>query len=352
MDAFTTVSTPQPELPEAQARELLATNFGLRGSLRPLLSERDQNFRVTTDDGRAFVFKVANSSERPVTTDFQIQALLHIEHRHCPVATPQLLRTVTGDVSVPLRIGDLTHVSRVVTYLPGELLSAVTTSPRLAADLGQSAAHLDRALAGFEHAGEGQILLWDMQRVDRLRDLLQYIADADLRAVVRGCIDDFDERVKPRLPDLRRQIIHADLHSANVLVRADDHDSVAGVIDFGDMLRAPLIMEVAIAAAYLRDIHGDALRLITPFVAGFNSIIPLQPLETELLFDLVRARLCATISILRCRSAMRGAGDQYSQEYMQSERTAETFLLRLNELGRAAFTERMRSACSHPQDLS
>jgi Ser/Thr protein kinase RdoA (MazF antagonist) len=346
MDAITAISTAQPELSEARALELLAGNFGLRGKLQPLLSERDQNFRVTTDDGRGFVFKIANSSESPVTTDFQIQALLHIESRNCPVATPQLQRTVTGDVALSLRIGDVTHVSRVVSYLPGELLSTVAMSARLAEELGQCAAHLDLALADFAHAGEGQTLLWDMQRADRLRDLLQYISDTGLRAAVAGCIDDFNAHVQPLLPGLRRQIIHADLHGDNVLVRADKHDSVAGVIDFGDMLRAPLIMEVAIAAAYLRAVDGDALRFIAPFVAGFNEVIRLDGVETDLLFDLIRARLSATISILRWRSAMRGAADQYSRDYMQSERTAETFLARLDELGRDAFTERMGSACA------
>jgi Ser/Thr protein kinase RdoA (MazF antagonist) len=346
MDAITAISTAQPELSEARALELLAENFGLRGKLRPLLSERDQNFRVTTDDGRVFVFKIANSAESPVTTDFQIQALLHIESRRCPVATPQLQRTVAGDVALSLRIDDVTHVSRVVSYLPGELLSTVATSPPLARHLGQCAAHLDLALSDFGHAGESQTLLWDMQRADRLCDLLQYIADTGLRAAVARCIDDFNARVQPLLPGLRRQIIHADLHGDNVLVRAGDRDTVAGVIDFGDMLRAPLIMEVAIAAAYLRAIDGDELRLIAPFVAGFNGVIPLDEAETGLLFDLVRARLSATISILRWRSAKRGAADPYSRDYMQSERSAETFLARLDILGRDAFTERVRFACS------
>ena len=352
MDAITAISTAQPELSEARALQLLAENFGLRGKLKPLLSERDQNFRLTADDGPVFVFKIANSSESPVTTDFQIRALLHIESRRCPVATPRIRRSVAGEVSEQLCVGDVTHVSRVVSYLAGELLSDVVTSPRLAAHLGQCAAELDLALADFAHPGENQPLLWDMQRVDRLREFLQYIADAKLRATVGACIDDFDARVKPRLPALRQQVIHADLHGDNVLVCSDNHNRVAGVIDFGDMLRAPLIMEVAIAAAYLRDLDGDSLRLIAPFVAAYNEVIPLHEVEIGLLFDLVRARLCATISILRCRSAMRGAADQYSQEYMQSERTADTFLLRLNELGRDAFTERMQSACSNAQELS
>jgi Ser/Thr protein kinase RdoA (MazF antagonist) len=98
VDAFTSLSTAQPVFSEASALQLLAAHFGIRGSLKPLLSERDQNYRVTTDEQGVFVFKIANSSESPVTTDFQIQALLHIESRRCPVATPRIRRTKTGEV--------------------------------------------------------------------------------------------------------------------------------------------------------------------------------------------------------------------------------------------------------------
>ena len=344
MDPIAAISTAPPCFSEAAAAQALASSFGLRGTLQPLLSERDQNFRVTTEDDRVFVFKIANRMESPVTADFQIRALLHVEGQRCPVATPVIQRTVSGGVSVQLLAGEIAHVSRVVSYLPGKLLSAVTISPQLAANLGRCAAHLDLALAGFEHAGENQALLWDLQRADRLRELLPFVTPPDLNAAVARCIDDFEARAKPMLRDLRQQVIHADLHGDNVLVEAEDHDAVAGVIDFGDMLRAPVIMEVAIAAAYLRALEGDALRLIVPFVASFDEVMPLLDIEVELLFDLVRARLAASISILRWRAALRGADDEYSRDYMLGERSAETFLARLDALGRDAFTQRMRSA--------
>ena len=56
--------------------------------------------------------------------------------------------------------------------------------------------------------------------------------------------------VKPRLAGLRHQVIHNDYHLFNVLVAQDDASRVTGIIDFGDMIRAPLVAEVATAAAY------------------------------------------------------------------------------------------------------
>ena len=337
MGALDAISSPQPDFSESAAKRTLAAEFGLDGELLPLVSERDQNFRVAAADGQQFVFKIANRAESSVTTDFQIKALLHIEQRQCPVATPRIVRTLAGNDSALIYDGDVAHVCRVVSYLQGTLLSELSTSPQLAQNLGESAARLDLAMVDFEHPGDSPQLLWDLQRAAGLRDLLPYIKEAALRAAVTACLDDFDARVEPALPALRRQVIHSDLHGDNVLADADHQNAIAGVIDFGDMVRAPLIMEVAVAASYLRNAQGDALSLIAPFVNAYNSFNPLQAEELELLFDLVRARLAATISILRWRIAQRGEDDEYASLHWQGESDAEAFLLRLDSLGRSEF---------------
>ena len=55
----------------------------------------------------------------------------------------------------------------------------------------------------------------------------------------------------PRLAALRAQVIHNDYHLYNVLVAPDDQARiVTGIIDFGDMVHAPLVGEVATAAAF------------------------------------------------------------------------------------------------------
>ncbi len=324
---------------------MLAADFGLTGELTSLVSERDQNFRVTSADGDRFVFKIANGSESAVTTDLQIQALLHIEDRHCAVATPIVQRTLAGAVSSRMADGGVSHVCRVVSYVAGVPLSETALSPKLAASFGQSAAALDIALADFVHAADSQTLLWDLQRTAELRPLLPYVDDATLRTAVCACLDDFDTLVRPALPSLRTQVIHADLNSDNVLVEKDDQDAIAGVIDFGDMTRAPLVMEVAVAASYLRVEDTDALLLIRPFVAAFHRVLPLLEDELTLLFDLIRARLAATITILRWRAAIRGKDDLYSSQFLLSEGSAETYLQRLDAFGRDAFTEKIRVVC-------
>ena len=347
-DPLQALACPSPRFAGAEVSSLIRDRYGLKATLRPLVSERDQNFHAVCDDSSEFVIKIANSVEPEDVTDFQIQALLHIERSGCPVPVPRVLRTQDGAIATEIRDGDVAHICRVVSYLPGTPIADLAQSATLAENLGVSLAQLGIALADFEHAGDRQVLLWDLQRAGALHGLLGYIHERELHDRVAACLVDFEQRVAPYLAALRGQVIHSDAHGSNVLA-GQDGETITGIIDFGDMLRAPLIMDVAIAAAYLRGEGADPLQLITPFVAGYHGVMRLDALEIDLLFDLVRARLAATITISRWRIAARGADDAYSLESAASERSAEHFLAALDGTARARFTARIRAACGLPK---
>ena len=335
-----TLAVPAPEIPENEVLDLLIREYGLQGKLTPLVSERDQNFRLDTTQGRQFVVKIANVAERAQITDFQIQALLHLEASACTVAVPKLVRTSAGEVSSNITTADTSNVLRVVSYLPGRPVEETVPGPGLAYALGQCLADLDRALGDFSHAGESQVLLWDMQRASELRDLMAHVSDPELQAMVNTCLDDFEERAAPQLPELRSQVIHNDLNPGNILITDTEPATVAGVIDFGDMLRAPLIIDVAIAAAYLRSTDDDTLAATQALIAGFDSIVPLEDRECQLLFDLIRMRLATTITILYWRKSARSEEDAYLKKALR-EQSSERFLRHINGMSRQGFADRV-----------
>ncbi|NNF39759.1 MAG: phosphotransferase, partial [Woeseiaceae bacterium] len=147
--------------------------------------------------------------------------------------------------------------------------------------------------------------------------------------------------VAPQIKALRTQVIHGDANPENILV-APSRRSVSGFIDFGDMLRAPLVFDVAIAAAYLRGDAANALDLIVPFVSGFHAALPLTEAELQLLYDLVRARLAATVTLLYWRLGARAHDDPYRQKTLQGEADAGRFLAVLDGLGRPGFEQALR----------
>jgi len=334
-----------PDLPVTAVKELVAEQYGLVGEFAPLISERDQNFRLKTADGNRFVVKIANAAEQEATTDFQIRALLHLERKACPVPVPTVVRTTAGEVATSIADDLSSHVLRVVSYVPGRPLERVTADARLANELGTCAARLDQCLGDFEHPGDSQSLLWDMQRASDLRALMPHIPEVELRAAVQGCLNDFEQHAAPEFSTLRRQIIHNDINPGNVLVSDSAPVSVAGVIDFGDMIRAPLIVDVAIAASYLRSDAEDPLGLSVALVAGYNEVTLLETNELDLLYYLVRMRLATTITMMYWRISERSGDDAYTQKALQNERSSERFLARTSALGRGQFADRLQAAC-------
>ncbi len=335
--------TGPPGIEEPALRSLLAEDYGVSGQLTPLLGERDQNTRVDSDTGQRFVLKIASAVEDPAVTDCQVQVLIHLERNGCPVAVPRVVSTVAGDPVTEISRGSHRHIARLVTYVEGLQLRDVVLTSDIAWSFGRRLAQLGDSMKDFKHPGDRQVLLWDMQRTLQLRPILQHTDDVDVRHAAGAVLDDFEQRVLPAFAGLRRQLIHSDANPENVLLDADKLE-VAGFIDFGDMLRAPLVVDVAVAASYLRDFGDDALQFILPFVAGYHSVTNLNEPELELLFDLVRARLVTTVSMLYWRLSARSEDDAYRQSTLSRESGAQIFLARLDDLGRRSFDQKLRDA--------
>jgi hydroxylysine kinase len=338
--ALSVIAQPPPQLDPVAVAGAVRAQFGLRGDLAPLVSERDQNFELHSVGGGRCVVKVANALEPATTTEFHTALLRHLEGL-ATARVPRVLLALDGQPLGEIAGGDRLHKLRVVTWVQGEQLANREPDKTLAQRFGAALASLDRALQGFSHPGDRPLLLWDLQRAAELRELTDCIEDGSARKAVTSAIDDFEHRILPAMPGLRSQVIHGDANPENVLLS----DEGIGFIDFSDAVRAPLICDVAIAASYLRSVGDEPLRVIGPFVAGYHAILPLETAEICLLFDLIRARLAATVTLLHWRQGARSAGDEYRQKSQASESDASHFLAALDALGRDEFTNKINRLC-------
>ncbi|WP_442865551.1 hypothetical protein [Acidocella sp. MX-AZ03] len=76
-----------------------------------------------------------------------------------------------------------------------------------------------------------------------------------------------------------------------------------GVIDFGDMLQAPLVQDLAVALAYLVPRGEGALGHAPSCVRAYGAMLPLTKLEQQLLPALTGARAALTLTIANWRAA-------------------------------------------------
>jgi len=290
-----------PDFSPAEAEEIAVRNFGVSGSARALVSERDQNFHLHCDDGRDFVLKISNPAEDPAVLDFQIQALLHIGRVRPELPVPHIAMSVEGTPSCTVDGADgRRFVTRLLSYLPGRVLDKMHASPALLRDVGASAARLGQALRGFFHPAARHEMLWDLTQFPKLRKRTHFIEDPGMRRKVEGVFERFEERVLPALKDMRAQVIHNDVSLNNTLVEAD---RVVGVVDFGDMIHAPLICDLAVPISELMVEAEDRFGTAMEIAAGYCSVEPLTAEEIAIVFDLVIARTAMALVVATWRAA-------------------------------------------------
>lgn len=331
-----------PVLAASDAARVAEEVFGIRiaAAAEPLESERDQNFRLDAGERGDLLLKIANSAEDPAVLDFQNRALQHIAERDPGLPVPRLVSTLAGDSSAVVTGPDgRPHIARVLTFLPGRLLGDVAPGPELLRSLGATLARLGRALRGFFHPAADHELLWDLKHAAALREHIDEIGDPARRALVDACLERFERQVLPVLPSLRAQVIHNDLSCHNTLVDAEGR-RVVGVIDFGDLVHAPLVNDLAVAVAEVMFDALDPVAAAAAIVSGFDRSETLRYEERVLLFDLVAARLAMGVVI----SAWRVKRHPENREYIVGDDTSLWRLLeRLPEIEpalRGAFLER------------
>lgn len=298
------LSAPPPVFSEDEAETLAKSHFGIIGRAARLTSERDANFRIKTADGISYVLKIANPVEALLVTNLQTRALLHIAAADPDLPVQRILPSVENEPEcILLDESGRPMVLRLFSYVEGTPLHQAPRSAEQRRNLGISLARLGLALRDFSHPAADHELLWDIKHAARLWQFLPFVEDQDRRGLVERILRRFEEGVAPVMPKLRAQFVHNDFNPHNVLVAAEDPSRVTGILDFGDMVYTPLINDLAIAASYQLSVDGDPLAEAGDVIAAYHGVAPLQPLEIDLLYDLIGARLATTASITSWRAA-------------------------------------------------
>ena len=337
------LTSAPPAFSEARAVAIAANRYGIGAKVRPLVSERDQNFRLDTEDGQQFTLKISNCAEQEEFVDFQNRALLHVAEKDASLPLPRVIPDLDGQWHCSVESNGKTHFVRVLSWLRGEVLHDAAVDVNLAGRLGRLLARLGLALEGFDHPGSNPPLLWDMKRASGLRDLLVYIEDPELRPLISQVLDRFDSSVKPVLDNLRTQVIHNDMNPGNVLMDKARPGRISGLIDFGDMVKSPLIIDLVVAAAYQLSDGEDPLGGALPMIAGYHAIRPLQQIEMELLTDLIKTRLISSLLIASYRVSLFPENKAY---LMISHDSARNYLVALNRLHDDEALRQIHAACA------
>ena len=119
------------------------------------------------------------------------------------------------------------------------------------------------------------------------RDLWVDAAE-DIKSLAAPMLDRLRSEVLPTLNDCPSQVIHNDGHPANLL-RADAmSQEVVGLIDFGDMVHAPIINELAVTATTFQRRSIEDMNIVENLLIGFHRTHPLSNVEVPIFWGVSR----------------------------------------------------------------
>ncbi len=342
-----------PAFSNERAREICAALYGLEAEAEPLPSERDQNFLMIGADRSKRVLKIANPDESRAVLELQNRVMSHL-CRQGDGLSPRVVPGKSGDEIHSVRDErGRENLVRLITYLEGvPLAESRPQSRELLHSLGEFFGTLVTAMRSL-HQGDPQPgFLWEMRRgPDTVRKLSSRIEDPARRGLLENFLSWFESYTAPCLPHLEVGLIHNDGNDYNIIIgppsqREENFGSraVAGVIDFGDMVRSYILADLAVVCAYAMLDKEDPLAAATEIVRGYHAVRPLKEVELGALYGLICLRLMLSVSIADHQKKLNP-----DNEYLSiSENHIWTLLERLHsvhpQLAQAVF----RQACGLP----
>ena len=294
-----------PVVTADDASKVAANLYGWQASVEALTGERDKNYLLRTQEVGEVVLKFINPGEEAAETDLQTQVLMWLEQKHCAVVVPKALRNSKGGLVSDYAVDEQVYKVRAYTYLNGVAVAQAQMSDALQQSFGVRAAQLVIALDGFDHPALSRVLLWDVMHLSQLRDwAVEVLTDDAMGPFVFAFLDRFDASILPALQALPQQVIHGDISKSNTVVSQADGTAIHGVLDFGDLCKAPRVVELAVTASYALDAEtGDLQAALARVVSGYESILTLSEAEKALIPDLIIARLVQRIVISEWRAS-------------------------------------------------
>lgn len=285
---------PAPQVSEDQAADLLRTHYGLTGQVRSLGSQQDCNFLVLDGELPTAVLKVPN----PAFNETELQAqdaaatLIAREQPSLRIATP-----------MPTTPGAQHPTLRLLPYLDGgTLVERGHLAPPVVEAMGDIAAQVSVALAGFTHPGLDRALQWDLRFGDDVvAELISHVPHH--QDAIRAAADQAWSRIAAQAAALPRQAVHLDLTDANLIAAPDGRPD--GIIDFGDLSDTWAVSELAVTLSSVLGHPGNDPISILPGIKAFHARRPLQHHEAQALWPLLVLRT----AVLIVSGAQQGALD-------------------------------------------
>lgn len=337
------IAAHRPALSFSEAERLVLDAYELEADASALPSDRDQNFRLLSTDGRRFVLRILSGVVPPERVDFEIEVLSRLKGRVNDVRVPIVVPAAEGDQVVRTGRGQLAYL---VEWIEGKPYGDARPHTRnLLSAIGRTAAQIDAALAvPLEDAAPLAASPWDLLEAGRVvAENLDRFDDEDRKALLRYFAKRFDDVAPSLIRGLPRQVVHNDLNDYNLLVAVEPTGlRLNGILDVGDAHRSVRVADPVIASAYAALHWEDPVGAASVVAGAYNEILPLTDDELSAFLPMLAMRLCASVCISSRRQTEEAADPYVTISQKAAWKTLER--LRAEPLNLGHY--RLRAACN------
>ena len=289
--------------------EVLKSHFGFTDiRLKKLNGYENCNYLLESK-GVKYIFKTYQYEEEMYDlVRAQNEALLHLQ-TNPNNKYPKPVKFQSGAYLETVNIEGQATICRLLTFLDGVFAADIDRDAKYLDSFGTFLAETNLKLQFLkDYVIKSRVFEWDLQHFLLNRAYIEDIEDRTKRKVVKYFFMQYEEKVLPLLPSLRKQVIHNDANEWNVLI-ADG--VVSGLIDFGDIAYTPLVNELGIALSYVCYDSQQPLQDAEYVLKAYQKVIPLEEQEVDLLYCLIAARLC-TSAVQAAHSRKRDPDNLYA----------------------------------------
>ncbi len=322
-----------------QIQEWVKIYYQMDVVTKPLTGEYELNYLLSGDDGKKYIFKVASDEYSYDFFDAQVKMVNHLSKTEVADKFCRYIKNTEGNELTVLVLDGKKYFLRLLTFLEGEFWMNLKNRPDpLHIDLGNFLGKMDKGLKNFSHPSMHRRYVWDISNAMDANRKLPCIKNHECRRIAGYFLLQFETEVLPQISSLRHAYVHHDANDTNVLVQAD---KVSGLIDFGDMVYTGLINNLAVACTYAMMNHENPLHAATLLVQGYHAAYQLTEQELDLLYYLIAARLCISVT----QSAFNASIETNNEHHFISEKPAWDLLYKLIKINPVKAQDSFRKAC-------
>ena len=331
-----------PKINQYHLIKWLRTNYTFLNkkslSLNVLNSERDKNYLIKVDKKKLYVLKISNPLESKKFLEMQDFLLTNLSSR---VSIKKFIpKKIHSTLNIYKdEIGRSCYV-RILSYIEGQIFAKSKASEKLELSLGCLLGNLSKELQNLGHASSFRKFEWDPSSIDWIKKNTN-LFKGKKKTIIKNNFQEYECFVKKNKNNLRFSLTHGDANNYNLVVK---NNKVVGLIDFGDMIYAPTINDLAITLSYALMDKSDLYSTLKNIIQSYHKIFSITFDEFFSLMSLVKSRLTITV-VMAAKQRKKFPNNTYLSI---SEKDAWSLLYKLDKINPYLFIFFLRDLCDYP----